>query len=106
MRGPHDVGGLPAGPVDPEAHVPTDWDKMIDGTLMALVKRGVTRPDEMRRCVEQLGAEGHARLFYYERWCAALMRIVIEKGLVTQDEIDARVSELQQSGKAESDVAC
>ena len=95
MRGPHDVGGLAFGPVDTAAHDPSAWDKQVDGTFVSLVAKGITRADEMRRCVEQLGEDGHAHLAYYERWTAAMMRLVIEKGLLTQDEIDARVAEIR-----------
>ena len=28
MRGPHDIGGLPAGPVDTTPHDPTFWEKL------------------------------------------------------------------------------
>ena len=37
MRGSHDLGGLPAGPIDTEPHNPTFWEKQIDAmnTLLA-----------------------------------------------------------------------
>lgn len=96
MRGPHDIGGLPAAPIDTARHDPSDWDKQVDGTFVSLVAKGHTRADELRRAIESLGEAGQA-LPYYERWCAGLMRIVIEKGLLTQDEIDAKVAALRQS---------
>ncbi len=94
MRGPHDMGGEPAGPVDTAPHDPTDWDKRIDGTFSSIAAKGLTRADELRRVIETMGEAGQ-NLPYYERWCAGLMRIVIEKGLVTQDELDARVAEIR-----------
>ena len=94
MRGPHDMGGEPAGPVDTAPHDPTDWDKLIDGTFSSIAVKGLTRADELRRVIETMGEAGQ-NLPYYERWCAGLMRIVIEKGLVTQDELDARVAEIR-----------
>ena len=31
-------------------------------------------------------------LSYYERWTAALSRVLVDKGVATQDEIDAKVA--------------
>ena len=103
MRGPHDVGGLPAGPLDTVPHEHDAWEKSIDGTFVSLVTKGLTRADEMRCAIEQLGEAGQA-LPYYERWTAGLMRIAIAKGLLSQDEINARVAEIRaRQGAAEHD---
>lgn len=91
MRGPHDVGGLPAGPVDTKSHDLTFWEKQIDGMRAVVGAKGIYRTDENRRFVETLGDDAYEQLNYYERWTAALMRGLIEKGVLTQDEIDARV---------------
>lgn len=96
MRGPHDVGGLPAGPVDTGPHDLEFWEKQVDGVFVSLVGKGLTRADEMRSGVEQIGHDAYQRLGYYERWTAALMRIVIAKGLLSQDEIDARMKEIRR----------
>ena len=53
--------------------------------------RGIYRTDENRRWVESLGDDAYDTLTYYERWTAALLRGLIDKGVLTQDEIDARV---------------
>ncbi len=91
MRGPHDIGGLPAGPVDPQPHDLTFWEKQIDGVRAVVGAKGIYRTDENRRWVESLGEDAYEKLTYYERWTAALMRALIDKGVLTQDEIDARV---------------
>lgn len=91
MRGPHDVGGLPAGPVEPHAHDMTFWEKQIDAVRAVVGAKGIYRTDENRRWVESLGDDAYERLTYYERWTAALMRALIDKNVLTQDEIDQRV---------------
>ena len=91
MRGPHDVGGLPEGPVDTHAHDMTFWEKQIDAVRAVVGTKGIYRTDENRRWVESLGEDAYTRLTYYERWTASLMRALIDKGVLTQDEIDARV---------------
>lgn len=96
MRGPHDVGGLPAGPVETHAHDVTFWEKQIDGIRAVVGAKGIYRTDENRRWVEQLGEDAYERLTYYERWTAALMRALVEKGVLSQDEIDERVRVVRQ----------
>ncbi len=47
----------------------------------------------------------YERLSYYERWTASLQRQMVDKGILTQDEIDAKVAEvrkrLEESGELE-----
>lgn len=94
MRASNDIGGLPAGPLDTSAHELTEWDKNVEGTFATLSGKGLMRLHEMRRTIETLGEAGQS-LEYYERRCAALMRLVVEKGLLSQDEIDAKVASLR-----------
>jgi len=96
MRGPHDVGGLAEGPVDPQAHELAFWEKQIDGLRGVIGAKGIVVSHENRRAVEQLGNEVYETLTYYERWTATLQRQMIEKGFLTQDEIDAKVAEVRQ----------
>lgn len=95
MRGPHDIGGLEAGPVDTEAHDLTFWEKQIDAMNMLLARKGLRRTDENRRYIEMLGHDVYNTLSYYERWTASMARMLIDKGVLTQDEIDAKVAEVR-----------
>jgi hypothetical protein len=95
MRGSHDLGGLKAGPVDTTPHDPTFWEKQIDAMNLLLAQKGLRRTDENRRYVEMLGEDAYNTLTYYERWTAALARQLIDKGVLTQDEIDAKVAEVR-----------
>lgn len=95
MRGPHDVGGLAAGPVDIEPHQMTFWEKQIDALNMLLAQKGFRKTDENRRYIEMLGHDAYNTLSYYERWTAALARQLIDKGVFTQDEVDAKVAEIR-----------
>ena len=95
MRGPHDLGGLPAGPVDTQPHEMTFWEKQIDALNLLLAQKGLRKVDENRRYIEMLGHDVYNTLSYYERWTAAIARILIDKGVFTQDEIDAKVAEIR-----------
>ena len=95
MRGPHDLGGLSAGPVDTSTHELTFWEKQIDALNALLAQKGLRKVDENRRYVEMLGHDAYNTLSYYERWTAALSRQLIDKGVFTQDELDAKVAEVR-----------
>jgi hypothetical protein len=95
MRGSHDLGGLKAGPIENSPHEMTFWEKQIDAMNTLLAQKGLRRTDENRRYVEMLGKDAYETLSYYERWTAALARQLIDKGVLTQDEIDAKVAEIR-----------
>ena len=103
MRGPHDVGGLAAGPVETAPHEVTFWEKQIDAlhTLIGDEKRRITVRDENRRYIEALGEDIYNTLTYYERWTATMCRQLIDKGVLTQDEVDAKVAEIRKRLAAE-----
>jgi hypothetical protein len=95
MRGPHDVGGLPEGPIDTQTHTLTFWEKQVDGLRAAVGAKGLMTSHESRRAIESLGNDAHETLAYYERWTAALCRQMIDKGILTQDEVDTKVAEIR-----------
>jgi Nitrile hydratase beta subunit len=97
MRGVHDLGGLPAGEVDRAEHDPSFFEKRVDA-LMRLVSRPEQRVivvDELRRTVESLPKEAYDELGYYERWIYAIASLMVEKGVLTQQEIGMRMHELE-----------
>jgi hypothetical protein len=57
-----------------------------------LNQKGIKTTDEHRRAQENL--ENYRELGYYERWTAATEALLVEKGILTREEIDARAGEL------------
>ena len=102
MRGIHDLGGLPAGSVDLEEHEPGYWEKRIDGIRLLLAdrKRRLITVDEMRRGIESLGKDVYDRLGYYERWTASVTGVMLEKGVITTDELGRKMAEIEERDKA------
>lgn len=96
-RGVHDIGGLPGGPIDRDEHAPTFWEQRIDALMVLLgdKKRRILDTAELRRGIESLGPEAYDTLSYYERWAASIATILIEKGVVTQGELDRRAAEIR-----------
>jgi Zn/Cd-binding protein ZinT len=96
-RGHHDVGGLTgAGPVDQTEHVLSDWEIVADAVNQALTARGIKRTDEMRRAREEMDAEEYRDMSYYERWIASIETILIEKKILTKEEIDRKLAAFEK----------
>lgn len=95
MRGYHDLGGLPAGPVAQSEHDCAYWEKRADALLVLLSAKGLMRTDELRRGIESLGADVYERLSYYERWIGSITQMMIEKGIVTIDELGRKMAEVE-----------
>jgi len=95
-RGHHDIGGLPgAGPIDQSEHQFSDWEILADAVNQALGARGIKRTDEMRRAREEMDSETYRDLTYYERWIASIEAILIEKKVLTREEIDRKLAQFE-----------
>lgn len=79
------------------------WEKRVDAILRLLAepKRGIMTLDELRRGIEELGAEEIERLGYYQRWIASITNILIEKGVIEVDELGRRMAEVEARWRAE-----
>ena len=92
----HDRGGWPTDePIDREEHVLSDWELRVDAMHNVLSYKGLRRTDEMRRAIESLAPETYEACSYYERWTAALEILLIEKGVVSKEELDLKHAELK-----------
>jgi Nitrile hydratase beta subunit len=88
------MGGSPGGPVDRGQHEIEDWERLADAINGALEGRGLQTTDQHRRAIESL--EGYMALSYYERWAAATEKLLVEKGILTSEEIDERSAEIDR----------
>ena len=96
-RGHHDIGGLPgAGPIDQSEHPLSDWELLADAVNQALTARGIKRTDEMRRAREEMDSATYRDMTYYERWIASIETILIEKKILTKEEIDRRLAAFEK----------
>jgi hypothetical protein len=97
MSGVHDMGGSPGGPIDKSQHEIEDWERLADAINVALGIKGLQTTDEHRRAIESLSPEQYRKLSYYERWIAATEMLLVEKGILTREEIEARARKLRES---------
>jgi len=99
MTGPrrvHDMGGLDAGAVCQEGHAHEPWEKRMDAIRMLCAKHKLLRTDEMRRNIEDLGPGVYEKLSYYERWCAAVTNVLLQKNVITVDDLGRKMAEVEQ----------
>lgn len=94
-RGTHDIGGLPAGPVEASEHDYALWEKRVDAMLVLLSKKGLITVDELRRNIESLGRDAYDTMSYYERWINSISQTLIQRGIVSIDELGRKIAEVQ-----------
>ena len=93
-RGYHDVGGNSAGPI-PKIDLPWQlWEKQIEAIrgLLGDGTRRIVSLDEVRRGFESFGADKYNGLSFYRRRLEAILDILLEKGIITADELDAAIA--------------
>ncbi|HUF57830.1 MAG TPA: ScnB-like protein [Thermohalobaculum sp.] len=94
----HDMGGRPAGPVERDEHDHALWEKRVDALMVILGRQGLMPVDALRRILEDMGEEAFETMTYYERWMAAVTQHLVETGVVTIDELNRRMAEVEARG--------
>ena len=93
MNGVHDVGGMHGfGPVLPEPHEPVfhaPWEGRVLALVRAILYTRAWNIDVFRYSQEQVPAPVYLSVSYYHRWLLGITRSALERGLVTQSELEA-----------------
>lgn len=90
MNGVHDMGGMhgfgrvPVEPDDPLFHAP--WERRVLG-MQGRTRRGLFNLDEFRHAIERMPAARYLEASYYERWLTAIETLMLEKGIVSPEEL-------------------
>ena len=97
-RATHDVGGLEFGAIDRSEHDLALWEKRTDAMLILLVgpKKGAFAIDAHRRVIEDYGQQTYDRTTYYEKWIRAIRNLIVEQGIASREEVDARLAEARE----------
>ena len=98
----HDMGGLPAGNVAYHEHDYELWERRVDALMMILsgikgAKRLMT-VDELRKNIEALPPDAYERMSYYERWVTSVTQTMIQRGVVTTEELAHKMAEVRERG--------
>jgi nitrile hydratase subunit beta len=87
----HDVGGMQGfGPIGQEADEPpfhADWEAHVFALNRALIGRGVYNLDEFRDAIERMPPQQYLASSYYERWFHAVTTLLVEKGVLSAQEV-------------------
>ena len=97
------MGGLPAGKVKPTEHAYADWELRVDAMMMLLtgvtgMKKRMT-VDELRKNIESLPPADYDKMGYYERWVISLTQTMIQRGVITTDELARKLAEVQKRAR-------
>jgi Nitrile hydratase beta subunit len=92
------MGGLPSGSVDTSGHEHVLWEKRVDAMMMLLQHptRALLTTDELRKNIEALGPDAYAKMGYYERWISAIASTLVERGIVTSEELGRAIEEVRK----------
>ena len=95
------MGGLPAGKVETTSTTMTQWERRVDALMMILSgikgpKRMIT-VDELRKNIEALPPDAYERMSYYERWVSSLTQTLIQRGVITTEELARKMAEVRWS---------
>jgi nitrile hydratase beta subunit len=92
MNGVHDMGGMHGmGAIQEEKNEPVfhePWEGRVFALRRAMNAWGKWNIDDTRHEVELVPAAEYLRMSYYERHFAAFVELLIERGFVSQAEIE------------------
>lgn len=99
MNGVHDMGGMHGfGPVEPEQDEPVfheRWEGRVYG-----MRRQLGRLAGHRAAIERLEPAVYLASSYYEKWLRSTENTLVERGILTADELDARMEYFRASPDA------
>ncbi len=91
---PSDIGGEPAGAVDTNDHGMKHWERQANALRSVVQMQKITCTDELRRAAEDLGSR-YQDMQYFEITTCALRTVLIEKGLISEPELAAKMAEIR-----------
>lgn len=104
MNGPHDLGGQHyLGLINPEAESDepifhADWERRTFALTLACGMLGQWNIDEGRYARERQHPATYLSNTYYENWLIGLETLLVQKCLVSAEELSSGVSEGQSGG--------
>ena len=76
-----------------------EWERQVDALNSVLGEKGLKNTDQLRRAIESLDIKSYESLAYYEKWTAAMEMLLVEQGVMTTEEIDAKMNSMQPEQK-------
>jgi len=99
----HDLGGMDnVGALHVEANEPVfhhDWERKVFGFALALIGSRYFGLDEVRHAVERMPPADYLLAPYYETWLYGMTSLLLEKNVLTREELAAGRSLRPDDGK-------
>ena len=83
-------------------------DILLVGGLLLLVmmvllsgvrgRKKLMTVDELRKNIEALPPDAYDRMSYYERWVSSITQTMIQRGLITTEELGRKMAEVETRG--------
>ena len=103
--GPHDVGGLEAGPIDTAERDTAHWEWQIDAMIRLALKKGLISDfAELRDGIEKLTPDDYRNSTYYERWAKSLAYTLVSRGVIDQAALDTQVAAVRERQESQGIV--
>jgi nitrile hydratase len=94
MDGMHDLGGKQGfGPVRYTLDAPAfhaAWEVRANALYAHAVRLGIFNMDEYRHAIERMEPRHYVSASYYERTLTSLATLLVEKGVLTREELERR----------------
>jgi len=95
MKASHDLGGKTGlGPIHPKRAEPVfhhEWERRAFAITVACGFLGKWNLDQARYARERMPDQDYLAASYYEKWIHGLTTLLVEEGLLTDDEISQRI---------------
>jgi len=97
----NDIGGEDWGPIPLTQKETPDWAKLSTALRAALGDKGagLVNLHEGRRAREEMGYERYHALGYFEMGMQAIYDILVQKGVVTEQEVADRIAALKAASE-------
>ena len=97
----NDIGGEDWGPIPLTQKETPNWAKLSTALRAALGDNGagLVNLHEGRRAREEMGYERYHALGYFEMGMQAIYDILVQKGVVTEQEVADRIAALKAASK-------
>jgi nitrile hydratase len=91
MGGMHGFGRVEREDAEPVFHAA--WEARVLGLSRACSARHLFNIDESRHAIERMAPADYLASSYYERWLDRNVRLLVEKGVITRDELEQRMAQ-------------
>ena len=98
MGGMHGVGHIQREETEPVFHAP--WEGRVFGIVQALGPHGIHDPQGLRSAIENMAPAQYLALSYYERWLLVTEKAILDKGVLTPEELDAKTEFFREQPEA------